>query len=95
MKQLLSEFSASPPVENLAASPAHAEQPTTWLWCAYFWAQHLDLLGKYEDALLVADKMLEHTPTLIEAYFLKAKLFKVWELFYISFLSMLFVFNLL
>lgn len=62
------------------------ENPTTWLWCAYWFAQHLDAIGRNADAMALADLILKHTPTLIEGYTLKAKLFKVINLVHTAFL---------
>jgi peptide alpha-N-acetyltransferase len=52
------------------------EAPTTILWAYYYMAQHLDWKKKYVEALKMIDKALEHTPTLLEAYMIKAKILK-------------------
>jgi len=45
----------------------------------YYAAQHYDYLGLYPRALTLVEEALEHTPTLIELYLLKGKIFKVSE----------------
>lgn len=52
------------------------EAPTTLLWAYYYMAQHLDWNKKYSEALAMIDKALDHTPTLLEAYMIKAKILK-------------------
>ena len=53
------------------------ESPTTVLWLYYLTAQHYDKLGSTEKAQFYINKALEHTPTLIELYAIKAKICKV------------------
>lgn len=53
------------------------ESPTVLLWTRCFLAQHYDFLGNTRTALEYIDKALEHTPTLIEAYMIKARIYKV------------------
>ena len=43
----------------------------------YFLAQHYDHRGEHSRALEIVDEAIEHTPTLIELYLLKGKIFKV------------------
>uniref|UniRef100_A0A0N5AFS7 N-alpha-acetyltransferase 16, NatA auxiliary subunit n=1 Tax=Syphacia muris TaxID=451379 RepID=A0A0N5AFS7_9BILA len=52
------------------------ESPTTVLWLYYLTAQHYDKLGLIEKAHYFIDKALQHTPTLIELYAVKAKIYK-------------------
>nr|CAD2156598.1 unnamed protein product [Meloidogyne enterolobii] len=52
------------------------ECPTTVLWTYYYLAQHFDRLKNYQRALKYIDEALKHTPTLIELYMAKAKIFK-------------------
>ena len=40
-------------------------------------AQHYDHRGEHSRALKIVDEAIEHTPTLIELYLLKGKIFKV------------------
>uniref|UniRef100_A0A915D8S6 N-alpha-acetyltransferase 16, NatA auxiliary subunit n=1 Tax=Ditylenchus dipsaci TaxID=166011 RepID=A0A915D8S6_9BILA len=52
------------------------ECPTTVLWVYYYLAQHFDRLKNYTKAHKFIDVALKHTPTLIELYMVKAKIFK-------------------
>ena len=69
-----SQFTDRPVV--LGAEP---ESPTAILWVYHFLAQHYDYLRDTKRALEYIDKALEHTPTLIEAYMVKAKIYKVQD----------------
>ncbi|VDK36782.1 unnamed protein product [Gongylonema pulchrum] len=53
------------------------ETPTTVLWLYYLLAQHYDRLGSVHQALMYIDRAIQHTPTLIELYMIKAKIYKV------------------
>lgn len=53
------------------------EPPTTLLWVQYFLAQHFDYIGKQGVALEYINTAIESTPTLIELFLIKAKIFKV------------------
>ncbi|KTW25793.1 hypothetical protein T552_03406 [Pneumocystis carinii B80] len=50
--------------------------PTVLLWILYFLAQHYDYLRETEKALIYIDKAIEHTPTLVELYLTKARIYK-------------------
>ena len=52
------------------------ESPTVLLWTRCYLAQHYDILGNTKLALEYIEKALEHTPTLIEAYMIKARIYK-------------------
>ncbi|XP_038056250.1 N-alpha-acetyltransferase 15, NatA auxiliary subunit-like isoform X2 [Patiria miniata] len=52
------------------------EAPTVLLWTLYFLAQHYDQLRNVEKAMEFVNKAVEHTPTLIELFIIKAKIFK-------------------
>ncbi|VDP17091.1 unnamed protein product [Onchocerca flexuosa] len=53
------------------------ESPTTVLWLYYLLAQHYDKLGSVQQALVYINRAIQHTPTLIELYMIKAKIHKV------------------
>lgn len=53
------------------------EPPTTLLWVRYFLAQHFDKLGQCSLALDYINAAIASTPTLIELFYLKAKIYKV------------------
>jgi N-alpha-acetyltransferase 15/16, NatA auxiliary subunit len=52
------------------------EAPSTELWARYLLAQHLDRIGEYAAALDHVARAVEHTPTVIELYTLRAKILK-------------------
>uniref|UniRef100_A0A8I4A1X7 N-alpha-acetyltransferase 16, NatA auxiliary subunit n=1 Tax=Callithrix jacchus TaxID=9483 RepID=A0A8I4A1X7_CALJA len=52
------------------------EPPTTLLWVQYFLAQHFDKLGQYSLALDYINAAIASTPTLIELFYVKAKIYK-------------------
>uniref|UniRef100_A0A3Q4I354 N-alpha-acetyltransferase 15, NatA auxiliary subunit n=1 Tax=Neolamprologus brichardi TaxID=32507 RepID=A0A3Q4I354_NEOBR len=52
------------------------EPPTTLLWVQYFLAQHYDMIGQQTLALEYINAAIESTPTLIELFLIKAKIYK-------------------
>nr|XP_010971584.1 N-alpha-acetyltransferase 16, NatA auxiliary subunit isoform X2 [Camelus bactrianus] len=52
------------------------EPPTTLLWVQYFLAQHFDKLGQYSLSLDYINAAIASTPTLIELFYMKAKIYK-------------------
>ncbi|XP_030638927.1 N-alpha-acetyltransferase 15, NatA auxiliary subunit a [Chanos chanos] len=52
------------------------EPPTTLLWVQYFLAQHFDHVGQTSLALEYINAAIESTPTLIELFVVKAKIYK-------------------
>ncbi|KAL4640275.1 N-alpha-acetyltransferase 15, NatA auxiliary subunit isoform X1 [Arapaima gigas] len=52
------------------------EPPTTLLWVQYFLAQHYDMIGQQSLALEYINAAIESTPTLIELFLIKAKIYK-------------------
>ena len=53
------------------------EQPTAYLWTLYLLAQHYDNKRDITKALELIDTAIEHTPTLVELYMTKGRIFKV------------------
>lgn len=53
------------------------EPPTTLLWVQYFLAQHYDVIGQQTLSLEYINAAIESTPTLIELFLIKAKIYKV------------------
>lgn len=53
------------------------EPPTALLWLYYFLGQLYDFQKDYDKAIAIVNKAIEHTPTLIELFLLKGKIFKV------------------
>ena len=52
------------------------EAPTSLLWTYYYLAQHFDHRKDYVKALELVNTAIEHTPTLIELFTLKGKIYK-------------------
>jgi tetratricopeptide (TPR) repeat protein len=52
------------------------EPPTAWLWTSAYLAQHYDYCGNTTEALKCIDEAMEHTPTLVELYMIKARILK-------------------
>ncbi|KAK9467758.1 NMDA receptor-regulated protein 1-domain-containing protein [Lipomyces arxii] len=50
--------------------------PTIKLWTMYFLAQHYSKLQQYDLALEYINKVVVHTPTLVEGHMMKAKIVK-------------------
>merc|ERR1711887_376438 len=46
------------------------------MWAYYLLANHLDQVEEYDDALKLIDLAIDHTPTIVELYMLKAKILK-------------------
>ena len=63
--------------DSTCVSGGDLEPPTAILWVYHFLAQHFDYLRDSKKAMEYIDKALEHTPTLIEAYMVKARIYKV------------------
>jgi len=69
-------------IENLsacskfAASDEKEEAPSSLLWAMYLRAGLFELEGEYEKGILMLDRCLEHTPTAVDVYELKARLLK-------------------
>uniref|UniRef100_A0A8C7XDW1 N-alpha-acetyltransferase 15, NatA auxiliary subunit n=1 Tax=Oryzias sinensis TaxID=183150 RepID=A0A8C7XDW1_9TELE len=58
------------------ADDGKEEPPTTLLWVQYFLAQHYDMIGQQTLALEYINAAIESTPTLIELFLVKAKIYK-------------------
>ncbi|GAB6026014.1 N-alpha-acetyltransferase 15, NatA auxiliary subunit [Chamberlinius hualienensis] len=52
------------------------EPATALLWTYYYLAQHFDYLEKYAQALEYINTAIEHTPTLIELFIVKGRIYK-------------------
>jgi tetratricopeptide (TPR) repeat protein len=46
------------------------------LWTYYYLARHYDFLRQCDKALIYIEKAIDHTPTLIELFMCKAKIYK-------------------
>ncbi|TRY74013.1 hypothetical protein TCAL_06697 [Tigriopus californicus] len=52
------------------------EPPTALLWLLYYLSQHYDYKSDYATALQLIDEAIAHTPTLIELFLHKGKIYK-------------------
>lgn len=52
------------------------QDPTVELWLLYFVAQHYYFLRNFDQAFFYLNQAIEHTPTVVELYILKAKIYK-------------------
>lgn len=55
-------------------SSSNVQPPSALLWAWYLRATLFEHVAEYKNALQFADKCLEHTPTLVDVYELKARL---------------------
>eukprot|EP00039_Didymoeca_costata_P007273 m.97972 g.97972 ORF g.97972 m.97972 type:complete len:837 (+) comp13620_c0_seq3:102-2612(+) len=55
---------------------AKTEPPSTYVWALYFAAQHFDMIGDLEKGMSLINTAIDHTPTVLELYMVKAKIFK-------------------
>lgn len=65
------------PTSPLFKDDGKEEPPTTLLWVQYYLAQHYDKIGQPSIALEYINTAIESTPTLIELFLVKAKIYKV------------------
>uniref|UniRef100_A0A5G2Q904 N-alpha-acetyltransferase 15, NatA auxiliary subunit n=1 Tax=Sus scrofa TaxID=9823 RepID=A0A5G2Q904_PIG len=61
---------------NFLSDDGKEEPPTTLLWVQYYLAQHYDKIGQPSIALEYINTAIESTPTLIELFLVKAKIYK-------------------
>ncbi|KOB67335.1 N-alpha-acetyltransferase 16, NatA auxiliary subunit [Operophtera brumata] len=60
-----------------SSDPSEEKQPASaLLWVFYYAAQHFDHKGQTDKALFYIDAAIEHTPTLIELFIVKGRIFK-------------------
>ena len=52
------------------------ESPDALFWTLFYLAQHYDKIGESNKAIITIDKAIEHTPTVIEAYCIKGRIYK-------------------
>ena len=53
------------------------EPPSAFLWGLFMLAQHHDRLGNSVRAVELIDEAIEHTPTDVQLYMLRARIYKV------------------
>lgn len=74
-------FSPTRCLFRLTSAPGPTEPPSTRLWATVLLAQHHDALRNCSLALELINEALEHTPTEIQLYTIKAKICRVSEKF--------------
>lgn len=64
--------------QEMALSPEDEEEqdPTVQMWLYCFLSQHNLRLGNIDEALAYINKAIAHTPTVVELYLVKAKIFQ-------------------
>lgn len=63
---------------TFSAEASETKQPASaLLWAYYFAAQHFDYKQETDRALHYIDAAIEHTPTLIELFIVKGRIYKV------------------
>lgn len=63
---------------DVETSNGPKEPASALLWVYYFLAQHYDFLNQTEKAVSYIDAAIEHTPTLIELFVTKGRIYKVF-----------------
>ncbi|XP_051016827.1 N-alpha-acetyltransferase 16, NatA auxiliary subunit isoform X1 [Acomys russatus] len=78
IQELVTNYEASLKMNGFFSPYGNGEKepPTTLLWVQYFLAQHFDKLGQYLLALEYINAVIASTPTLIELFYMKAKIYK-------------------
>ncbi|XP_034696191.1 N-terminal acetyltransferase A complex auxiliary subunit NAA15 isoform X1 [Vitis riparia] len=76
LEQLILELEHS--VRTTGGYPGREEKepPSTLMWTLFLLAQHYDRRGRYDIALTKIDEAIEHTPTVIDLYSVKARILK-------------------
>ncbi|XP_031216977.1 N-alpha-acetyltransferase 16, NatA auxiliary subunit isoform X2 [Mastomys coucha] len=78
IQELVTNYEASLKMNGFFSPYENGEKepPTTLIWVQYFLAQHFDKLGQYFLALEYINAVIATTPTLIELFYMKAKIYK-------------------
>jgi Tfp pilus assembly protein PilF len=67
---MLKQMNTNMTLENLKNEEEH--DPTVTLWLLYYIAQHYLFQLNFDQALKTINEAIEHTPTVIELYMVKA-----------------------
>lgn len=76
IERILLAQTASLEKDSKFVNSEKVESPTCLLWTYMLLAQHFDKVGQLDTAVEYINKAISHTPTLIELYLVKAKIFK-------------------
>lgn len=60
---------------TLSATDEEEQDPTVMVWLLYFISYHFMWCRDYAQALAFVNKAIQHTPTLLELYTLKGKIY--------------------
>jgi len=76
IQQLLEEFSTNLEKDHKFDSNGAPESPAVLMWTLFCLAQHYDSQGNTARALETIDRAIAHTPTVIDLYLIKGKIYK-------------------
>ena len=76
VEKLILNNLASMEKSNTLVGEEEEQDPTVHLWLMYFASQHFYFLRNFERAFTFIEKAIEHTPTVVDLYVLKAKIYK-------------------
>ncbi|KAI8060823.1 NMDA receptor-regulated protein 1-domain-containing protein [Gongronella butleri] len=74
--ELMDSYATTLEKEGAFEPNAAKEPPTALLWCWYYLAQHFDYLKDHEKALVIIDKAMDHSPTVVELLMTKGRILK-------------------
>lgn len=63
--------------EKLSANDNDLQDPTVYLWLLYYLSNHYLFIRNAKSAFEYVNRAIEHTPTLIDLYTLKAKIYQL------------------
>ena len=75
--QLLAYLASMDKEMTLSPGDEEEQDPTVYLWLNFFIAQHYKFKGDVTNALKYVDAAILHTPTLLELYTLKGKIYSM------------------
>jgi peptide alpha-N-acetyltransferase len=61
---------------NSADENEEEQDPTVYLWLLYYSAQHYLFIKNYPEAFKYINEAISHTPTVVDLYIVKAKIYK-------------------
>ena len=73
---IFSEWLSSIETTGCLKGESTREMPSTRMWLLTLLGQHCDMMGKTAEALEHIDNAIDHTPTLLDLYMLKARILK-------------------
>ena len=76
VEEVLLEHIASMEKNSTLSGETEEQDPTVLLWLNYFTSQHFYFRRDFETALKYIEAAIEHTPTVVDLYVLKAKIYK-------------------